>query len=187
MRKCKKCEIEKPLDLFRRNGKWIKWTCKECLNAPLRTGKENTGRFKKGVLQITSRNRPKIDTGLTRIPRKGEKQFCFIGCETRGGTKYKEWKKAVYERDQSTCQHCGSQEKKTLHAHHIVAWEDDVTLRFKVFNGLTLCASCHSKEDRRLKPRSSWSKGKTFSEEHRRKLSEAKKGKKPWNFGLKKT
>lgn len=55
-----------------------------------------------------------------------------------------EWKKKVYERDNYTCQHC-QRTGLRLHAHHIVPWNEDKSKRFDVANGLTLCASCHSK------------------------------------------
>jgi hypothetical protein len=48
-----------------------------------------------------------------------------------------------------------------------------------------LCRVCHTKEDRRIKPIPIWSKGKKFTDEHKKKLSEAKIGKAPWNKGVK--
>lgn len=61
----------------------------------------------------------------------------------RFGTELKEWRKAVFKRDNYTCQHCN--EKKYLHAHHIIEWAVDESKRFDVDNGLTLCVKCHSK------------------------------------------
>lgn len=52
------------------------------------------------------------------------------------------WRDAVYARDNHTCQKCGMSDVR-LHAHHIVAWEVSVELRFEVSNGLTLCIPCH--------------------------------------------
>lgn len=54
------------------------------------------------------------------------------------------WKKKVLDRDDYTCQHCGSREK--LVVHHISHWSDDPVNRINVDNGITLCPSCHSKE-----------------------------------------
>lgn len=51
------------------------------------------------------------------------------------------WRAAVFERDGHRCQECGSNEQ--LHAHHIVRWADEPSLRVVVNNGLTLCRKCH--------------------------------------------
>lgn len=99
----------------------------------------------------------------------------------RKGFKYKQWANLVKERDNFKCQHCGCTDLDRLQAHHIVPWEDSIELRFELSNGLTLCRICHTKEDRRIKPLKAWNKGKKLSAEHRRKLSEAKIGKDPWN------
>lgn len=55
---------------------------------------------------------------------------------------YKEWRKQVFERDNYTCQECGSQ-GGILHADHIKRWKDYPELRHKIENGRTLCAPCH--------------------------------------------
>jgi len=56
----------------------------------------------------------------------------------------REWRKAVYERDDHTCQKClvrgGS-----LQAHHILPWALFPELRFEVENGITLCKFCHNR------------------------------------------
>lgn len=83
---------------------------------------------------------------------------------------YKNWYKAVYRRDEFTCQKCGS--KKDLHAHHIIHFaslldeflsthhklsvidnkDELLELAFKhppfwdVSNGKTLCKECHQLE-----------------------------------------
>ena len=68
---------------------------------------------------------------------------------------YQIWKKAVFERDNFTCQKCGS--KKHIHAHHIKRFVDIIkenniqtieqALRchelWDVSNGQTLCKKCH--------------------------------------------
>ncbi len=93
------------------------------------------------------------------------------------------WSLAVQERDGWKCQHCGLDDKSKLQAHHVIPWIDSIDLRFVVDNGLTLCRSCHTKEDRRIKPVICWSKGKKFTDEHKKKLSDAHKGKDTWNKG----
>jgi len=57
-----------------------------------------------------------------------------------------QWRKAVYERDDHTCQKCfvkGS--GKNLNAHHILPWALFPELRFEVENGITLCKTCHKR------------------------------------------
>jgi hypothetical protein len=69
--------------------------------------------------------------------------------DIRGGSghqrnmpEYAEWRKAVYQRDNYTCQECGAQGK--IVAHHIKQWAHHPELRFDVSNGLTLCDDCHA-------------------------------------------
>lgn len=59
-----------------------------------------------------------------------------------GGFEYDEWRKAVFQRDDYTCQRCG-QRGGRLHAHHIKAWAEYPELRYDVANGITYCAKCH--------------------------------------------
>jgi len=62
----------------------------------------------------------------------------------RNNVDYKLWRKAIFERDNFTCQAC----KKyggDLKAHHINNFSDFPELRFAIDNGITLCKSCHQK------------------------------------------
>lgn len=59
------------------------------------------------------------------------------------------WKNNVHIRDNYTCQKCGSKEK--LHAHHIIPFSLDESLRYEITNGITLCEKCHKKEHKRLR------------------------------------
>lgn len=51
----------------------------------------------------------------------------------------------VLERDGHCCRRCGKSATtaRSLHVHHVVAWDASEELRFAVFNGVTLCVSCH--------------------------------------------
>lgn len=62
---------------------------------------------------------------------------------------YRVWRKSVFERDNFTCQHCGSQDE--LQAHHIKSFAKFEKLRYKTSNGITLCNKCHKEEHKRLK------------------------------------
>lgn len=61
----------------------------------------------------------------------------------RTSSVYSEWRKAVFERDNYTCQKCGVRGGQ-LHAHHIENFSSREDLRMEVSNGITLCERCHS-------------------------------------------
>lgn len=61
----------------------------------------------------------------------------------------RDWRQKVLQRDEKTCQECGS-ESQPLHAHHIKGWKEHPLLRFSVDNGRTLCVVCHNKEHGRV-------------------------------------
>lgn len=61
----------------------------------------------------------------------------------RASSEYYQWKKAVLERDNHTCQDCGATEG--LDTHHIQSLIKYPELIFDVNNGLTLCEDCHKR------------------------------------------
>ena len=69
----------------------------------------------------------------------------------RRNAEYKNWRIAVFVRDEFTCQECGyyngnGEKRKDLNAHHIVRWIYSIELRYEVDNGKTLCVPCHINE-----------------------------------------
>jgi len=56
---------------------------------------------------------------------------------------YKQWRSAIRQRDNYTCQwpHCTN--KKKLHVHHIKKWADFPGLRYHPNNGILLCKIHH--------------------------------------------
>lgn len=72
---------------------------------------------------------------------KGRKGYenCY---HPTGLKKYKEWRMAVFMRDNFTCQFCGAR-GVYLNAHHIRSWVKYKKLRYVVENGVTLCEECH--------------------------------------------
>jgi len=60
----------------------------------------------------------------------------------RKSKQYAEWRKAVFERDNYTCQWCGGK-NGYLVSHHKKRFADYLELRYELNNGLTLCFECH--------------------------------------------
>lgn len=64
--------------------------------------------------------------------------------------KYKIWRDTVFKRDNWTCRNCGIRGGR-LEAHHLIPWVKNEIYRFEVWNGETLCNSCHWKITRAQK------------------------------------
>jgi len=54
-----------------------------------------------------------------------------------------EWIKAVYKRDNYTCQKCLDNTGGNLNSHHILPYALFPKIRWDVDNGVTLCQQCH--------------------------------------------
>lgn len=84
--------------------------------------------------------------------RKGELSNFWQGGKTkesdllRTSAEYREWRLAVFKRDNFTCQKCG-QRARDIEAHHIKERCKYPELIFDVGNGLTLCHECHKETD----------------------------------------
>lgn len=79
----------------------------------------------------TGKNNPCWKGGVT-------KEYTLI----RTSPKAREWAKAIFQRDNFTCQKCGVR-GNTLNAHHIKDFANHTELRFDINNGITLCEKCH--------------------------------------------
>lgn len=62
--------------------------------------------------------------------------------DERKTLEYKNWRKAVFERDSYKCAICGKVGGE-LNAHHIKSFSKYPKLRFDIDNGITLCKPCH--------------------------------------------
>jgi DNA-directed RNA polymerase subunit RPC12/RpoP len=68
--------------------------------------------------------------------------------QERHSTQYQTWRKAVFERDNYTCQDCAIR-GGTLNAHHIKSFKKYKDLRYDINNGITLCKKCHGMRHRK--------------------------------------
>ncbi len=75
-----------------------------------------------------------------------------INQRIRGSNEYKKWRKAVFERDDYTCQECNARGVE-LNADHIKEFAYYPELRFELSNGRTLCVPCHKKTESYLSNR----------------------------------
>lgn len=62
--------------------------------------------------------------------------------QAKATPEYKEWRKAVYQRDHYRCVVCLTH-SRVLHAHHLKKFSDYPELRYDVNNGATMCVKCH--------------------------------------------
>ncbi len=89
---------------------------------------------------------------------RGEKSNWWKGgvsdedCKNRHmGSRYENWRKKVFMRDNFTCQMCGLK-GGNKEAHHKKSWKNFPALRYHVKNGVTLCKKpCHLKANREQK------------------------------------
>lgn len=116
-----------------------------------RVGQTNSHRI---GAKHTSESKKKISEKHKLLARRGPLNPNWKGgCEylsekekIRRSQEYKEWRKAVYERDNYTCQKCGDARGGNLQAHHKMGFADYPELRFVVSNGVTYCETCHKEE-----------------------------------------
>jgi 5-methylcytosine-specific restriction endonuclease McrA len=141
--------------------------------------KENSGQFKKGLVPTNGfkiglvpwnkggHHSPESCVKMSLSRRKKGQAQC------KGSIDYKEWKKAVFERDKYICQDCLT--ANNLVAHHIITWKDNPELRFEVDNGRTLCNSCHGYLHGKINCHlpGGWNKGKKHSPETIEKCRQA--------------
>jgi len=85
--------------------------------------------------------------GFTENPYStGEDHYAWSGGNTKFyKTKHgRAWRKAVFQRDEYTCQDCGDDTGGNLNAHHIKRRDEYPELELMVWNGVTLCRWCHA-------------------------------------------
>jgi len=108
--------------------------------------KRITPEFRKKIsLAHKSKIRPNVSTS-----KMGSKNpnwrggISPINKRIRRSSKFFQWRKKVFERDNYTCQKCGKRGGE-LHPDHIKQFAYYPELRFELSNGRTLCKECHMK------------------------------------------
>ena len=124
--------------------------------------RDKKGRFVKGHKGIAgfgkgSKHTPEAKERVRQslLGRVGELARNWQGGKTdiqiivRYSKRMREWRDAIFQRDDYTCQQCGAKcgNGKTvkLNAHHIKSFSKYPELRFELSNGITLCEDCHRK------------------------------------------
>ena len=116
----------------------IKRSCLYCQNS-----------FKTIPSKIKNKKGKYCSIACLRKTNKGENHWNWRGGITlenhriRNSKEYMEWRKAVFERDNYTCQICFKQGGR-LEADHIKSFVLFSNIRFEVSNGRTLCKKCHA-------------------------------------------
>lgn len=149
IRSCEQCQTEFVVDLKTQRKK--RFCSKSCasrfnaLNSPVirknfEEGKKSPARALAVSKALTGK--PRYDLRGENNPQWKDGVNRSATQDIRRGWQYREWRTAVYERDDYTCQRCGIR-GSDLHAHHIAPYAEVPELRFEVGNGETLCVPCH--------------------------------------------
>jgi len=94
----------------------------------------------------------KLKMRMNRVDISGSKNPNWRGgiqeynYKVRNSDEYKNWRNAIFKRDNYICQGCGQKGCK-LEVHHIKKFSQHPDLRFDLYNGTTLCHECHKKTD----------------------------------------
>ena len=112
---------------------------------------ERAGNFIKALFYFfETGDRTWLPEGFTDIVTADTETFEFRYIKHgRGTPEYRKWKKAVFTRDNFTCQMCGNV-GGALNAHHIKPYANFMELRYDVNNGITLCEECHKEIHRKV-------------------------------------
>lgn len=134
---------------------------------PWNKGKKLTEEHKQNLVDSHLRNptrywlgKKRPDMNWDRNLPKGENHWNWrgginsINDTIRKSVRYKEWRDAVFERDDYTCQGCG-QKGGRLNADHIMPFSLFEAVRFYIENGRTFCEPCHKEYGWKYRPSAS--------------------------------
>ena len=133
---------------------------KFCSKACMREGMEYKGLFEPGHPDLvpqesrghSAETRAKMVVANRKVARYGADNPLWKGGardqrkREMKGYPYRDWRAAVFTRDNWTCQCCGVR-GGYLEADHIKPWCAFPDLRYEVDNGRTVCRPCHMKLD----------------------------------------
>lgn len=151
---CKVCNTifyAAPWEMKRRKGKIF------CSKLCAYKGRECTMLFQKGHKDLvpkekrghTEESKMKIskiqrEKNKFRVPNLLKIQKRDFKKKIRQSFQWKDWRGAIFKRDNWTCKECGVK-GVYLEPHHIIPLRSDVNKLFDINNGITLCRPCHRK------------------------------------------
>jgi len=94
-------------------------------------------------------------SGVRHPAYKADRSLLIKSEKKHLDTRYREWAMGVKNRDGWQCRIANDDCSGRLESHHILRWKDCPKLRYKLNNGITLCAFHHPKkksEELRLSP-----------------------------------
>lgn len=106
-----------------------------------RTGKKHTDETRKTISKNTRERTARGENHYNFKHGKAQRNL-----NDRRKPEYLDWRSAVFERDNYTCQKCGDNKGGNLRAHHILPFSTHPERRFDIANGVTLCHTCHELE-----------------------------------------
>jgi hypothetical protein len=68
----------------------------------------------------------------------------------RKSLKFRLWRERIFKRDNWTCQNCNIR-GGMIHPHHVKPFSKYPKLRFRIYNGITLCKDCHQNKHKKIK------------------------------------
>jgi hypothetical protein len=118
---------------------------KSCSQSCAKKGLPSPNKGKKASEETRKKQRD------SKLGIRGEAHWNYRGYKNKNERKiaiaqdeYKQWRLAIFKRDEYTCQICNIK-GGTLQADHIVPWCINKELRYDINNGRTLCIECHRK------------------------------------------
>jgi len=142
--KCDVCKKEK-LIIFKSLTNIFKYLCHSCSHKKL-IGDKRLKFWENKNFSLSHKNKLCSNNWNAKHTGKNSPLWNFKLSDKERGKQHQisginQWKRKVKERDNHTCQKCGS--KEFLQVHHINNFKDFEEQRTDINNGITLCQECH--------------------------------------------